>query len=95
MKPAAFESNSNRYSFKNPMSSGPLTKIRQEKFKIIKTKYRKRNRGTLSLVNFSGRNSIRGFFDQNSDKNYGKIFVKILEGFSEKMEKILQIHSNK
>ena len=63
--------------------------------KITKTKYRKRNRGTLSLVNFSGRNSIRGFFDQNSDKNYGKIFVKILEGFSEKMEKILQIHSNK
>ena len=54
------------------------------------TKYRKRNRGTLSLVNFSDHNSIREFFDQNSDKNYGKIIVKILEGFSEKMEKILQ-----
>ena len=43
------------------------------------------------MVNFSDHNSIREFFDQNSDKNYGKIFVKILEGFSEKMEKILQI----
>ena len=39
-------------------------------------------------MNFSGRNSI---FDQNSYNNYSKIFVKILEGFSEKMEKILQI----
>ena len=90
MKPAAFESNSNRYSFKNPMSSGPLTKIRQEKFKNHQDKIYEKRAHYLSLVNFSECNSIREFFDQNSDKNYGKIFVKILEGFS---EKILQIHS--